>query len=89
MTNPRGQFTDRTVNLSTDQILAHGVVKTRIGIIWFVGVICGILAIGGLCAFFKNPESAKDIWVIIGPIISAAVSGTVAFFAGENKGRSE
>ncbi|GLX86956.1 hypothetical protein tloyanaT_32090 [Thalassotalea loyana] len=75
----------KAVTLSTEQIKAHGDVKTRLGIIWFVGVICGILAIGGVIAFFVNPTSAKDVWVIIGPIISAGVTGTVSYFAGEQK----
>jgi hypothetical protein len=75
--------TGTTANLTTEQIKAHGDVKTRIAMLWFVGLICGILAIGGIAAFFINPDSAKDVWVIIGPIISAALSGTVSYFAGE------
>jgi len=72
-------------NLSADQIRAHGEFRTRIAIIWLVGVLCGGLALGGIIAFFIKPESSKDLWVIIGPIISAGVSGTVGFFAGERK----
>ena len=72
-------------SLSTEQIRAHGDIKTRLGIIWFVGIICGILSIGGVIAFFVNPNSAKDVWVIVGPIISAGVTGTVSYFAGEQK----
>ncbi|WP_133406903.1 hypothetical protein [Parashewanella tropica] len=70
---------------STEQIKAHGNVKTKIAIVWFVGIICGILSLGGLIATFVNPTSAKDIWVIVGPIISAAVTGTVSYFAGEQQ----
>jgi hypothetical protein len=36
-------------------------------------------------AFFFMPDRYKDIWVIIGPIISAGLSGTVAFLVGEKK----
>ncbi|MCU0785421.1 MAG: hypothetical protein MUF81_15495 [Verrucomicrobia bacterium] len=32
-----------------------------------------ILAAGGLLAWFTCPEKAKDLWLIIGPIISAAI----------------
>ena len=56
--------TGGTQNLSTEQIKAHGDIATRIGMLWFVGIICGILAIGGIAAFFINPTSAKDVWVI-------------------------
>lgn len=72
-----------TASLTTEQIRAHGDVKTRIAMLWFVGLICGILSFGGIAAFFINPASAKDVWVIIGPIISAGLSGTVSYFAGE------
>lgn len=67
-----------TASLTTEQIRAHGDVKTRIAMLWFVGLICGILSFGGIAAFFINPASAKDVWVIIGPIISAGLSGTVS-----------
>lgn len=76
-----------TIDLTTEQIKAHGDVKTRIGVLWFVGTICAILSLGGVTAFFVNPENAKDIWVIIGPIISAGVSGIVSYSAGENNSR--
>jgi hypothetical protein len=71
------------------QIRAAGEVKTRLGILWFVGVVCVILLIIGGSAFILNPEHAKDVWVIIGPIISSAVTGTVAYFAGEKNGSSK
>ena len=83
MNKSGGRFVASSSKLSSDQIKAHGDVKTRIAIIWLVGIICGILSVGGLLAFYFKPENSKDIWVIIGPIISATLSGTVAFLAGE------
>ena len=68
---------------TTEAIKAHGDVKIRTGVLWLVGGVCGILSIGGLLAFFVRPDHAKDIWVIIGPIISAGVTGVVAFLSGE------
>lgn len=68
---------------STAQIKAAGEVKTRLGIIWFVGVVCVLLIIIGGAATFKDPTTAKDVWVIIGPMISSAITGTVAYFTGE------
>jgi hypothetical protein len=71
---------------TTDAIRAHGEVKVRTGVLWLVGIISGILTVGGLLAFFFRPDEAKDIWVIIGPIITAGVAGSVAFLSG---GRSK
>jgi hypothetical protein len=68
---------------TTEAIRAHGEIKIRAGVLWLVGTVCSILAIGGLLAFFIRPDQAKDIWVIIGPIISAGVAGVVAFLSGE------
>lgn len=68
------------------QIRAQGEVNTRLGVLWFVGVVCLALIILGGVTFIINPESAKDVWVVIGPIISSAVTGTVAFLTGEKQG---
>jgi hypothetical protein len=51
-----------------------------------MGVISLVLTLGGLLAFFYNAQNAKDLWVIIGPIISAALSGFVAFLIGKRSG---
>lgn len=66
------------------QIKANGDVKTRLGILVFLGVICVSLIIFAGVFSLRNPENTKDIWVIIGPMISSAITGTVAFFYGEN-----
>jgi hypothetical protein len=87
MPNNQIQIPDSASNETSDNIRAHGDVKARIGVLWLVGAILGILAIGGICAFFFKPDNAKDIWVIIGPIISAGITGTVAFLSGERSGR--
>jgi len=65
------------------QIKAHGEVKTRIGVLWFIGAVCISLIIIGGIAMIVNPEQSKDVWVIIGPILSSAVMGTIAFLTGE------
>lgn len=65
------------------QIKAHGEVKTKIGVLWFIGSVCiSLILIGGI-AMIVNPQQAKDIWIIIGPILSSAVMGTIAFLTGE------
>ena len=81
MSNEGNRFTPPSGTQSPDHIRASGDVKTKIAIIWFVGIISGILATGGMIAFFVDSEKSKDIWVIIGPIITAAVTGTVAIFS--------
>jgi hypothetical protein len=75
--------------LTPAAIRAQGDIKTRIGILWFVGVItCLLIAIGGV-ALFVIPDKSQEVWVIIGPIISSAVTGTVAFFTGERQGKNQ
>ncbi len=68
------------------QIRAAGDVKVKVGVLWLVGVTCSILSIFGGIVFIRTPEHAKDIWVIISPIISAGITGTVAFLTGEKSG---
>ncbi len=40
-------------------------------------IIVGVLAVGGLAAFMFQPEKAKDIWLIIGPIIGSAITAAI------------
>ncbi len=68
------------------QIKAAGDVTVKVGVLWLVGVTCAILSIFGGIVFIKTPEHAKDIWVIIAPIITAGLTGTVAFLTGEKSG---
>ncbi len=79
------QFIPQSKPATVGQIRAEGEVKTKIGIIWFVGVICVLLIIIGGISLIKNPETAKDVWVIIGPILSSTITGIIAFLTGEKQ----
>lgn len=68
------------------QIRAAGDVKVKVGVLWLVGITCAILSIFGGLVFINTPEHAKDFWVIIAPIITAGVTGTIAFLTGEKAG---
>jgi hypothetical protein len=72
-----------------DVIHAEGDVWTRLAVVIFVTIIVSILALGGIIAWLKDPTTAKDLWVIIGPIISGAVLGVIGFIAGERRGASK
>lgn len=89
MTEPHGQYLPTPLPPTTGIIKAQGEVKARIGVLWLIGIVCSLLIIGGFAVFFVRPESAKDVWVIIGPIISAAISGTVSFLAAERAAKSD
>lgn len=71
------------------QIKAAGDVSVKIGVLWLVGITCGLLGMFGCVAFFINPDNAKDLWVIIGPIITAGLTGTLAYLTGEKSGSSK
>jgi hypothetical protein len=83
MAEPKGQYLPDAAAANPGLVKAHGDVKTRIGVLWLIGIVCSLLIVGGFAVFLLRPESAKDVWVIIGPIISAAMSGTVSFLAAE------
>lgn len=65
------------------QIKAAGEVKVKVGVLWLVGTTSAVLALFGGVAFFTIPEKAQDLWVIIGPIITAALTGTLGYLTGE------
>lgn len=65
------------------QIRAAGDVTVRVGVLWVVGVTCGVLSIAGVAMFFWNAGAAKDLWVIIGPIITAGITGILGYLTGE------
>jgi len=71
------------------QIRAAGDVKFRLGILWFVGVICTALILFGATSYILDPKNSKDVWIIIGPIISGAITGTVSYFTGEKQGEKK
>ncbi len=84
--------THRSVGTSSGMptaTLVHeqGEVKTRMAILLFAGVINVLLIAGGLIAYFVNPDKAKDLWLIIGPIITASVSGITGYFLGHRAKR--
>jgi hypothetical protein len=56
-----------------DEILAKGRVIESLAKIAVVGLVLFVLTIGGVIALIHKPESAKDVWVIISPIISGAI----------------
>jgi hypothetical protein len=68
------------------QIKAAGDVSVKIGVLWLVGLTCGLLVTFGCAAFIIIPNNAKDLWVIIGPIITAGLTGTLAYLTGEKSG---
>ena len=68
---------------SADKIKAHGNIQTRLAVINAVSWICGLLAVGGMIYSCLYPDKTKDIWVIIGPIISGPLMGMIGYLAGE------
>jgi hypothetical protein len=84
-----GSTTSGSAALTTAQMRIHGAIKTQVGALWFMGVICGILALGGVAISFQCPTAADRVWSTIGPIILAAISGTVGFLAGEKSAQRE
>jgi RsiW-degrading membrane proteinase PrsW (M82 family) len=74
------------VSQSTDVIHAHGEVATKKAVLLLIGIAIVLLILGGLIAWYINPDKSKDLWVIIGPMISGALVGTTSFLAGERQG---
>lgn len=71
------------------QIKAAGDVTVKVGVLWLVGIVCGLLGVFGCVAFLLIPDQAKDLWVIIGPIITAGLTGTLAYLTGEKSGSNK
>ncbi|MBP4066652.1 hypothetical protein J9893_06570 [Aeromonas sp. MaB10011B] len=71
------------------QIRAAGEVTVKVGVLWFVGATCVVLAAFGGAMFFYDANVAKDVWVIFGPIITAGITGTIGYLSGESKGSSK
>ena len=67
---------------SADLITAKGNIAIRLTSIIIAGLIVLCLLGVGSYAFFTNPAQSKDLWLIIGPIISGAVSGLVGYEIG-------
>lgn len=66
-----------------------GEVRNKFTVLIIIGTIIFLLASFGCYVFIKSPEISKDVWVIIGPIITAGLSGTVGFLTGEKQGANK
>ena len=76
----------KTVN----QIKIEGEIRIKVGVMWVIGTATGILSFFGMLSFFMRPDISKDIWVIIGPIITAGLTGLiVAFLTGEKVSKNK
>jgi hypothetical protein len=67
-------------NQNKDTILAKGHVKESFAKVIVIGSVLIILSLGGVAATIYRPDSSKDLWMIISPIISA----TLGFLAGRH-----
>lgn len=62
------------------QIKIEGKISLKKAVMWVVGIVSGILALFGMLSFFIKPDISKDIWIIIGPIITLALTGLIIVF---------
>lgn len=83
------QATERPRNSSDITSTKHVVAKAKAqrgliatGSIAFVAVA---LVLGGLYQSFVNPNQSKDLWVVVIPLISAAISALVALGLGQKQ----
>ena len=76
MKNPaRANSTATRLSVENDE-------KAKILAICFVGFIAMLLTVAGAISFFVAPDRSKDVWVIVGPILTGAISGLLGFWAG-------
>jgi anti-sigma factor RsiW len=84
--------TKRTVKAAAtetpEQILARSEAKARVLGIAFAGSIAAVLALSGVVMIFVAPDRAKDVWLIVGPIITAAVSRMQGAWASNRRSRA-
>jgi hypothetical protein len=71
-----------------EQILARSEAKARVLGIGFVGSIAALLALSGIAAIFVAPDRAKDVWLIVGPIVTGAISGMLGVWASNRRRRA-
>jgi uncharacterized BrkB/YihY/UPF0761 family membrane protein len=74
-----------TPQTSTEEILARGDIDIRLLLIKLIFSVVLILTVGGVAAFFWLPDRFKDLWVVIGPIVSGVVFAAVGYVAGEKR----
>ena len=60
-------------------IAAQGEARREHTKVIVIGAVLGLLLIGGFAAWFVKPGDPKDIWLIIGPTVSA----TLGYLAGK------
>lgn len=77
------RFSDALKPKTPAQIKATGDIKIKLGVLLTVGTTCAILAFFGCYIYIKTPEYGKDLWLIISPIITAGITGPLAFLTGE------
>lgn len=69
-------------NSSSRETDAKGENRIRFAIVIGVFVVATILGAGGVWIAIVQPDRARDTWIIIGPVITAAISGSLGFLAG-------
>jgi hypothetical protein len=62
------------------QIKIEGEISLKIVLLWVLCIVTGILALFGMLSFFIKPNISKDIWIIIGPIITFVLTGLIVVF---------
>jgi succinyl-CoA synthetase beta subunit len=77
-----GQITGGQIK-SVPHIVAEGAARERLVTICGAWVLCIVLAAGGIYASIQDVSKAKDLWVIIGPIISGVASALVTALLGK------
>jgi len=84
LVNPKGNM-KRAKSDSSEQIIARAEAEVRVLGVKFVGCTMVVIALSGIAAFFFNPSGARDVWMSIGPILTAAMSGMFGFWTGSRR----
>jgi|SRR5689334_17117700 len=53
-------------------------VRIKLEILWFAGVVTVVMLVIGLLALLFLPENAKDIWLMLSPVVSATLTGVLS-----------
>jgi hypothetical protein len=75
----------RANSTAIQQLATESDARAKILTIRFVGFTAMLLAAAGAVSFFVAPDRSKDVWVIVGPILTGAISGMLGFWAGAAK----
>lgn len=80
-----GQLQSVKTRGSTQVETIRGDVQVKIAVIWVVGAVLVILAIGMVGAFIFKPVTEYSVFVAsVGPIVSGVLFGLVGFVIGRN-----